>query len=255
MSLDRVKLRCSPETSLWRCAGKELGRITSVTGIDGTYADQLAYEPTGRIAEAQYPTTATTLERTREYGEANRIDQTWTEAIDRAGALANTTYTFDAAGNRTSLTDHDTTGTGAEQIITWDAPGKVETITATGAEFSSTGAVSGAVDNGAIEFFYDADGTRIMRSTDDAATLYVHGVEITLDKSAGALATTRAVDLPGGATRRYSDPYGNNLDTITTAADGTPEWLGQGGLVKGTIDPTGHTHIGARDYNTTTGIR
>ncbi|MCD0443411.1 hypothetical protein LO763_07195 [Glycomyces sp. A-F 0318] len=374
-----------------------LGRITKVDGIDGTYANNISYKPEGQIASAQYPTAAATVQQTWVYGEANRLDQTWTEALGRAGSLSNVTYdyddagnilsaidsanaegmerqaecygydglrrlteawttaapgtdagaceggpettgvegaaaywqsyTFDAAGNRTGMTDHDTTGSGADrswtytygtqtahtletvsdgsgestafeydelgnttgvtsttgfsQDITWDANGKVETITTTGAALSSTGAVSGDVADGAIEFFYDADGTRIMRATASEATLYVHGVEITLSKTAGSVSSTRAIDLPGDAhrtekagdiaqiqisdhngtgttafdcftgevTRRYSDPYGNNLATATTAADGNSEWLGQNGYVKGTIDPTGYTHIRARDYN------
>ncbi|GAB3239312.1 RHS repeat-associated core domain-containing protein [Glycomyces halotolerans] len=380
----------------------QLGRITEMSGIDGTYADNIYYEPTGRLSSVQYPTTAATIEQTNRYGPAGRLTQTWIEALDRPGSLTNATYdyddagnvlsvvdsanaqnmerqaecysydglrrlteawttaaagtdssactggpettgvdgaaaywqsyTFDAAGNRTSLTDHDTTGTGTDQTwnythgtqtahtletvtdtatgeatsfgydqtgnttsvtgstgfaqnLTWDATGKIETVTTTGAATSSHGAVSGDVGDGTIEFFYDADGARVMRSTDTVATLYVAGVEITLDKTAGTLSSTRTVALPGGAarvetagdqaqiqltdhhgtgtvafdcqtgevTRRYSDPYGNNLHTATTAASGDPIWLGQYGFVRGTIDPTGYTHIGARDYNPTTG--
>jgi RHS repeat-associated protein len=380
----------------------QLGRVTQVDGIDGTYADNVNYTSSGLLSSAQFPTTAALLQQTWDYGEANRVSQTWSEALDRPGTLANLTYdyddagnvlsvidsasaqgmkrqaecysydglrrlteawtttaagtdaaacsggpqttgiggaaaywqsyAFDAAGNRTSLTNHAATETGADQTwtythgvekahsletvakvgasestlfeydevgnttdvtsttgfkqgITWDAAGNVETITTTGAAFTSNGAVSGNASNGTIEFFYDAGGTRIMRSSATETTLYVHGVEITLNKTAGTVASTRAVDLPGGATRiekaggaaqiqltdhhgtgtiafdcftgevtrRYFDPYGNNLGTATTASDGKPKWLGQNGFVKGTLDPSGYTHIGARDYNPTTG--
>jgi RHS repeat-associated protein len=383
----------------------QLGRITTVYGQDGTYSNNLAYDPVGKLISAQYPTDKTVLGQYYTYGKANRLARTWSAADDRNGTLTDITYdyddagnvlsvidnpnaqntrrqaecytydglrrlteawstratgtdgsactggaattgiagaaaywqsyTFDAAGNRTSLTVHNTAETGTNQTwnytydtpdqetahsletvakagasestsfeydqagnttavtsttgfaqdITWDATGRVETITTTGAALSSTGAVSGDVADGPIEFFYNADGGRSMRSTTTETTLYVAGVEITLDKNTGTLASTRTVDLPGGAsrtekaggtaqlqlvdhhgtgilafdcysadiTRRYSDPYGNKLNTITTAADGNPVWLGQGGYVKGTIDPTGYTHIGARDYNPTTG--
>ncbi|MDA1360271.1 hypothetical protein O1R50_11595 [Glycomyces luteolus] len=380
----------------------KLGRITNVAGADGTYAQDITYNHTGQISKAYYPTTAALLQQTWAYGEANRLDQTWTRNLSTAGTLSNTTYdyddagnilsiidapsaqnmkrqaecynydglrrlteawttaatgtdatacsggpettgtggaaaywqsyTFDAAGNRTGLTVRDSTGTGTDQSwtyaygqqtahaletvtdtaanmstgfeydqvgnttgvtsssgfsqdITWDANGKVETITTTGAALSSNGAVTGDVSNGSIQFFYDADGNRIMRSTADEATLYVAGVEISLNTTAGTVSSTRSVDLPGGATRiekaggttqfqfadhhgtgtvafdcftgevtrRYSDPYGNNLATATTAASGDPDWLGHNGYIKGTIDPTGYTHIGARDYNPTTG--
>ncbi|GAB3998750.1 hypothetical protein GCM10029992_25440 [Glycomyces albus] len=138
--------------------------------------------------------------------------------------------------------------------MTWNASGKIDSITTTGASSSSTGAVGGDAENGTIDFYYDADGNRILRSGEASATLYVHSMEFTLDKTTGALDSTRTVDLPGGAsrvessgdqaqiqltdhhgtgtlafdcqtgdvTRRYSDPYGNNLATATTAADGDP---------------------------------
>lgn len=381
----------------------QLSRITTVYGGTGeTYATNIFYEPAGLLSSAQYPTSTAVIEQTYTYNEANRLDHVWTEALDRAGTLANVTYDyddagnvlsiidsanaegmqrqaecyiydglrrlteawttaavgtdqdacadgpeitgvdgaaaywqsydFDTAGNRTSLTVHDTTGAGVDQTwtytygvqtahtletvadtdnsesssfgydevgnttsvtsstgfaqdLTWNASGKVETITTTGAATSSVGAVSGGVADGTIKFFYNADGARIMRSTNTETTLYVADVEITLNKTAGTVSSTRAVDLPGGVTRiesaggpaqlqladhhgtgtvafdcttgevtrRYSDSYGNNLHTVTTAASGDPIWLGQNGYVRGTIDPTGYTHIGARDYNPTTG--
>jgi RHS repeat-associated protein len=380
----------------------KLGRITRVHGADGIYAENLAYTTTGQISSAQFPTEAAILDRTWLYGEANRLDQAWTRALDRNGTLTNITYdyddagnilsiidtpnaenmtrqaecytydglrrlieawttlaagtdisactggpgatgiggavpywqsyTFDAAGNRTSLTEHDTISSGTDQTwtynygqqtahamesvtdtstsestifgydeagntrtvtsttgftqdLTWNASGKVETITTTGAEYASDGAVVGQAANGTIDFYYDANGDRVIRSSAEETTLYVAGAEITLNKTAGTVASTRALELPGGAsrieqaggtsqiqltdhhgtgtlafdcftgdiTRRYSDPYGNNLDITTTAADGNPVWLGQNGYVKGTIDPTGYTHIGARDYNPTIG--
>ncbi|WP_335988916.1 RHS repeat-associated core domain-containing protein [Glycomyces sp. MUSA5-2] len=309
------------------------------------------YDDAGNVLSVIDSPNAEGMERQAEcytYDGLRRLTEAWTTAaagtdssactggpettgVDGAAAYWQS-FTFDAAGNRTSLTDHDTTGSGTDQTwnytfgtetahaletvteagttestafeydqvgnttgvdsstgftqdITWDATGKVETITTTGSALSSSGAVSGESTDGTIQFYYDADGTRIMRSTATEATLYVAGVEITLNKTTGTVSSTRSVDLPGGVTRieqaggtaqlqladhhgtgtlafdcftgdvtrRYSDPYGNNLATATTAADGDPEWLGQNGYVKGTIDPTGYTHIGARDYNPTTG--
>jgi RHS repeat-associated protein len=202
------------------------------------------------------------------------------ETVSGAGGET-TAFTYDQVGNTIGVNS----STGFKQDVTWDANGKVETTTTTGSAFNSAGAVSGKAADGTIEFYYDANGTRIMRADATSATLYVHGVEVTLNKTADTVSSTRTVDLPGGATRtekagdttqiqftdhhgtgtlafdcftgaatrRYSDPYGNNLASTTTAAGGNPVWLGQNGFVKGTIDPTGYTHIGARDYNPTTG--
>ncbi|MEU5874753.1 RHS repeat-associated core domain-containing protein [Glycomyces sp. NPDC047369] len=263
------------------CAG---GAATTGIGGAAEYWQSYSFDAAGnRTSLTDHDTTGTGTDQTWNYTYDTAEQETAhsLETVSEAGSSESTSFEYDAVGNTTGITST----TGFSQSLTWDANGKVETISTAGAALSSTGAVSGDVTDGTIEFFYDADGGRIMRSTTTETTLYVAGVELTLNKTAGTIASTRTVDLPGGATRteqaggtsqlqladhhgtgtlafdcftgdvtrRYSDPYGNNLATTTTAADGTPEWLGQNGYVKGTIDPTGYTHIGARDYNPTTG--
>jgi RHS repeat-associated protein len=49
----------------------------------------------------------------------------------------------------------------------------------------------------------------------------------------------------GSTTRLYTDPFGNPRDTTT--------WPSSKGFVGGTTDPTGLTHLGAREYDPTTG--
>ncbi|GAB3998747.1 hypothetical protein GCM10029992_25430 [Glycomyces albus] len=86
----------------------ELGRLTAVYGTDGTYARNIDYDPTGRIRDAQYPNGAATLEQNWVYGQANRLAQTWTTALDRAGTLSEITYDYDDAGNVLSIIDNST---------------------------------------------------------------------------------------------------------------------------------------------------
>src|SRR5206468_3550927 len=54
----------------------------------------------------------------------------------------------------------------------------------------------------------------------------------------------KATDL--SLTRRKTDPFGNPRGT-------QPAWPTTHGFVNGTIDPTGLTHLGAREYEPTTG--
>src|SRR5690606_36387121 len=78
----------------------QLSRITTVYGGTGeTYATNIFYEPAGLLSSAQYPTSTAVIEQTYTYNEANRLDHVWTEALDRAGTLANVTYDYDDAGN------------------------------------------------------------------------------------------------------------------------------------------------------------
>ncbi|XVV33032.1 polymorphic toxin-type HINT domain-containing protein [Streptomyces sp. CA-100214] len=171
-------------------------------------------------------------------------------------------YQYDTAGNLTKKTP----ATGAAQGLTWNEEGKLATST---------------VSSATTSFLYDADGTRILKRQPAETTLYLPGgQELVLNKSTGALAGTRYYTVPGGSAVRTSsdgrvrilvaDHHGTNTLSIsaTTLAFnrrknlpyGAPRgttptfWPGQKGFINGDIDPTtGLTHIGARDYDPTTG--
>ncbi|MFC9295785.1 polymorphic toxin-type HINT domain-containing protein [Streptomyces sp. NPDC057011] len=136
-------------------------------------------------------------------------------------------------------------------------------------------------------YLYDASGNRLIEETGSSRTLYLGEAEITVNKagqaidavryysSAGSPTTVRrtngkttghklsvlltdhhntataSVDQAAGQaiTRRKSDPYGNPRGTQPSDWPGNRTFLGTG-----VDDPTtGLTHIGAREYDPTTG--
>ncbi len=136
-------------------------------------------------------------------------------------------------------------------------------------------------------YIYDADGNRLIEETGSTRTLYLGEAEITVDKAGQAVYAVRYYGSPGGATtvrrtngtpnghslsvlltdhhntanttvdlaagqtvtRRKSDPYGNPRGTQPADWPGNRTFLGTG------IDDTDTslTHIGAREYEPTTG--
>ncbi|MFF9018534.1 RHS repeat-associated core domain-containing protein [Streptomyces sp. NPDC014870] len=168
------------------------------------------------------------------------------------------TFRYDATGNTT----HRTIGTKV-QDLTWDAEGHLATVTEAG---------------GTMNYVYDADGKRLLaRNADGSSTLslpngdelrlaptgtktatryYTHGGE-TIAVRTGAAVSYLVGDHQGTAmtaidtatlavTHRRQLPFG----ALRTAQSGA---FGPRGFVGGTNDPTGLTHLGAREYDPTTG--
>ena len=142
----------------------------------------------------------------------------------------------------------------------WDAEGELASVAAGGSSDTYT---------------YTADGDRLIRRQDDAATVYLPGgMELTL--AAGQVKATRYYTFNGqtiavrtakgnagvttlipdrhgtaqlaihnttnAVTRKYTDPYGNPRGT-------TPTWAGDHGFLDKPEDTTGLTAIGARYYD------
>ncbi|WP_259464600.1 polymorphic toxin-type HINT domain-containing protein [Streptomyces sp. TLI_171] len=182
------------------------------------------------------------------------------------GVSTVTTSTYDATGNTTSLTD--TAGT---KTLTWDNQGKLATVHDTGT-------------SGDTSYVYDASGNQLIRRTPGKVTLNIGTDEVTLDTASHTLSDTRYYSAPGGLTvtrttapgggklyyqaadahgtggvqfeaatlnsvRRPTDPFGNARGT----QPGTNVWAGDKGFVGGTIEGTGFTNLGARQYDPKTG--
>ncbi|MGW7030774.1 ricin-type beta-trefoil lectin domain protein [Streptomyces xanthophaeus] len=142
-----------------------------------------------------------------------------------------------------------------------------------------------AFDN-TTTYIYDADGNRLIEETGSSRTLYLGDAEITVNKAGQALDAVRYYSGPGATTvrrtngktdnhllsiqladhhgtatttidqsagqtitRRKSDPYGNPRGTQPGNWPGSRGFLGTG------VDDTNTslTHIGAREYESTTG--
>jgi RHS repeat-associated protein len=129
-------------------------------------------------------------------------------------------------------------------------------------------------------YVYDADGNRLVTRTDTDTTLFLGGTEVTLTKGSTEPKATRYYDLGGGnqairtddnkvsfliadhngtaqlaidaddltLQKRWSTPFGGARGTAPA------HWPGQKDFVGGTKDKTtGDVHLGARDYDPTTG--
>ncbi|MET9221784.1 RHS repeat-associated core domain-containing protein [Streptomyces sp. NPDC003300] len=168
---------------------------------------------------------------------------------------ATSTFGYDKAGNTTKRT----TG-GQVQDLTWDAEGHLATLTQAGKTTS---------------YLYDADGNRLIaKNVDGTGTLTLpDGSELKLGADGTTKTGTRyythngdTVAVRSGATISYL--FTDQQDTATTAVDSTTfaitrrkelpfgqiratsgTFPGTQGFVGGTTDPTGLTHLGAREYD------
>lgn len=159
-------------------------------------------------------------------------------------------YGYDSTGNTTSRPD----GAGATQTLAWNIEGKLTKV---------------ANDTAETTFVYDVDGERLIRhDPNGGGVLFMGATEVRADTSGAATGVryysgtavrvdgaltwlgvdhhatgqiaVKAADL--SVTRRRLDPYGNHrADPVA--------WPGEKGFVNGTQDPTGLTHLGAREYD------
>ncbi|WP_412740111.1 RHS repeat-associated core domain-containing protein [Krasilnikovia sp. MM14-A1259] len=166
-------------------------------------------------------------------------------------------YGYDNSGNQNARP-----GATASQNLTWDAEGHLTKV------------VEGASTTTNL---FDPDGTRLIRRDATGATLYLPGMEIRrqVSGSTATLTGTRYYDFAGqtvasrtvgtqALTWLFSDHQGTqqiSVNAYTQKVDirrqdpyggprGTqPLWPNTKGFVGGTNDPTGLTHIGAREYD------
>ena len=183
-------------------------------------------------------------------GTTTTVGETTAEAV----------FEYDAAGNMI---------TRPGQVLTWDAEGRLDTLTTDDGDVTS--------------HVYTPDGDRLMRkNSDGSATLYLPGQEISVNTK-GVLSCTRYYSFAGSAfgvrtgstatgtqlswlfndhqgtasmsqfaggdtaVFRYRDPFGNERGGPVT-------WPGERGFVGGTDDPSGLTHLGAREYDSALGV-
>jgi RHS repeat-associated protein len=181
-------------------------------------------------------------------------------AVDTVSGPSGTeSYDYDAAGNTISRSKN-----GVAETMTWNQEGQLSSITRNG----QTAA-----------FIYSADGERLFRKDSAGTTLYMGNQEVRLSSSGGSPTAVRyythggkiiaarhgrsitwlAGDRQGTAqvavntdsmsvNRRRQQPFG--------AARGAaaPAWPGERGFIGGISDPaSGLVHLGARDYDPTTG--
>ncbi|MEV6377777.1 RHS repeat-associated core domain-containing protein [Micromonospora musae] len=252
--LRRMTEAWTPETG--SCATKP----TAWTQVDGSaypYWHAWTLDPTGnRKTEQRHGATNTTYTYT--YPPAGTAKPHAVSTVTASGgATWSRNYTYDNAGN----TKTRPATTGATQNLTWDREGKV---------LSST-------DSATTSYIYDADGNRLIRTDATGKTLYLPGgTEVRYTTSGATKKATRyythagqtiAIRTAAGLSWITSDHHGTAELTInaTTLAVAKRRMLPYGeqrgtttgtwapgmdkGFVGGTQDPTGLTHLGAREYD------
>ncbi|MCX4630665.1 polymorphic toxin-type HINT domain-containing protein [Streptomyces sp. NBC_01443] len=248
-------------TQAWTNKGEACAATPSATVIGGEdpYWTTYTYDAVGnRKTETKHKTASgPTADTVRTYTaptagkhDLPKVTQTGTDPHDE-------TFTYDASGN----TKTRKSGTNETQYLDWDAEGHLKAL--------NQGTSS---DN----FTYDASGQRLLRKDSTGTTLYLPGGnELRLDKT-GAVKGTRyyggvAMRENGKLTFLLANYQGTGTTQITADATQTvtrrktgifgddrgpkpPSWAGDKGFVGGTKDAdTGLTHLGAREYDPSTG--
>ncbi|GAB2628714.1 RHS repeat-associated core domain-containing protein [Streptomyces capparidis] len=204
------------------------------------------------------PATTTYTYKTADQPRPHALASTETKQANGT-VTATTAYTYDASGNTATRT------LGAKkQQLEWNLEGRLEKVT--------------EADNTTTAYLNDADGNRLIRRDSTGTTLHLGETELRLDKATGTVRATRyyshagetiAVRTPTGLTWLAGDHNGTaslqihaTTQTLTRRrtmsfgedrGEATKAWVGDRGFIGGTQDPTGLTHLGAREYDPATG--
>ncbi|WP_324614312.1 RHS repeat-associated core domain-containing protein, partial [Streptomyces kebangsaanensis] len=236
------------------------GPSAATVGGPDAYWHSYSHDVTGnRTEEVRHAVTSggEDITRTYTYGRPGQNAPHALRSVTTTGGATDgqrETFAYDEAGNTTART-----GGVRGQELTWDAEGRLATVTEQGRTTS---------------YVYDAGGNRLIaRNADGSATAYLPGGN-ELKAANGKVTGTRyythggqtvAVRTGSGAVDLlFPDQQGTALIAVAwgvgqavnrrkqlpfggpRAASGT--WPGDRGFLSGTTDPTGTTHLGAREY-------
>ncbi|MEU4337361.1 polymorphic toxin-type HINT domain-containing protein [Micromonospora lupini] len=163
-------------------------------------------------------------------------------------------YTYDTAGNMKTRP-----GPSGQQTLNWDVEGHLTSL---------------ADSAGNNTYIYDADGNRLISTDSTGSTLFLGDQEVRRNKTTGQVDGTRYYSFNGetiaqrtvtGITWLASDYQGTSQISVGTDANqtitqrrqtpyGSPRgsavaWPNKQGFLGGYQDPTGLTHLGAREYD------
>ena len=245
-------------TEAWTKTIADCAGTPAAAGPD-PYWLTFTYDPTGnRTQQVSHAGTPVTTNYTYPASGATSVRP---HAVSSATIVGGGTvnYSYDNVGNTTSRPD-----TSGQQTLTWDEQGHLAALT------------QGA-DN--YSYLYDADGNRLITRDPTGKTLYLpNGMELRYTTATGTTSCIRhyshlgavvGVRTPAGLTWQTGDHHGTgqiSIDPTTLTATRRktlpfgglrgippPAWPGDKGFVGGTDDPTGLTHLGAREYDSTLG--
>ncbi|MEV6798806.1 RHS repeat-associated core domain-containing protein [Micromonospora rifamycinica] len=217
-------------------------------------------DPKGRIGNRQTQiekaTPTGTVTTSYNYPDPGNPQPHRLDGWSRTDAVGTTTgtYTYDDAGNTKTRP-----GPAGQQTLTWDVEGHLAAL---------------ADSAGNNSYTYDASGSRLIATDPTGSTLFLGNTEIRRNTATGSLTATRyyafneetvaqrsvtgvawlASDHQGTSqitvsndanqtiTQRRQTPYGSSRGNAVT-------WPNKQGFLGGYQDPTGLTHLGAREYD------
>ena len=253
-------------TEAWTPASADCDQQPTAAGLGGPAKYWQSWDfgsptdPKGRIGnrlkQTEHATPTGDVTTTYTYPNAGADQPHSLTGLSRTDSAGTSTamFAYDDRGNTTSRP-----GPNGQQTLTWDPEGHLDTLTDEAGEHS---------------YIYDSGGNRLISKDPTGATLHLGGMELRLTGSTGTVSATRyysfngetvAQRTPSGVTWLASDHQGtaqvsvtaNAAQTVTQRRQtpyGTPRgaqslWPNQRGFVGGFEDPTGLTHLGAREYD------
>ncbi|SEP85722.1 polymorphic toxin-type HINT domain-containing protein [Streptomyces radiopugnans] len=237
----------------------------STVGGPAPYWQSFTYDSAGNrktstnhLASGGPATTAYGYDlRTGDKARPHLLSSTATSPVN--ASIPDTSHTYDKTGNTRTRTIGTET-----QTLDWDIENNLSKVT--------------EADGSETSYLNDANGNRLIRRDTTGSTLYLGETELRMDKVTGKVEAVRyyghadqtvAVRTPSSltwlagdhngtasvqidaatqaVTRRHMTPFGEQRGAAATG------WIGEKGFVGGTQDPTGLTHLGAREYDPSTG--
>jgi RHS repeat-associated protein len=242
------------------------GSQSAEAGAAAPYYEQYGYNSEGDLtSDVSTPASGAATTTTNTFpnaGSARPHAVTSQSAVTGSGSPVTTGYTYTASGQTATIAAAGTTSD-----LNWNDAGQLTSITPSGSNTSTA------------SYVYDASGKLLLQSDSGAGTSTLYLPDETITDTNGTLSAVRYYSIGGvtigartssggiyyltgdsqgtddvaisagnlAVTRRYYDPYGNEIGTPPTS------WPGSKGFVGGTTDPaTGLTNLGAREYNPAT---
>ncbi len=261
-------------TEAWTESDTTCQGAASADAVGGTapYWHSYTYDLTGnRKTETLHDPTGTTsndIQRSYSYPVPGTSQPHTLTKITEAGPTGSvvTGYNYDKAGNTTARPN-----AGEDQTLQWDTEGHLAKVIQP---------VTGKADE-VTSYVYDAEGNRLITRGPDKTVLNVGNTELVVAKGATTAKATRYIGLGGGSqavqaddgsiTITIADHVGTGQLAVSTKGlqlsqrrtlpfggnrgDTAGTWPGSKGFVGGIddTDTTGLTHLGAREYDSTTG--
>ncbi|WP_328492069.1 hypothetical protein OHS59_04435 [Streptomyces sp. NBC_00414] len=258
----------SPDASLASTLAAVAPDVTSVATGATAYRQSFTFDWLGNRAsmtEHDLADATKNVSYSYSYGATKPHTVDW---ISSAPSGSGSSYAYDAAGN-TEIRDLSNT----TQNLTWNQENRLDTITADGKKTA---------------YVYDAEGNRTLEKSDSGSTLYLGETEVTTDTNGTIIKAARAYTQAGAPTvirstangaatgHKLSVMIADHLGTAHTTVDlsetqsvtrrahkpygelrGTKpaSWPNKRGYLGVGIDDaaTGLTHVGAREYDQTSG--